>query len=77
MLKIPVIKGNINRALKQFKRKFRDTQVLKELRERKNYTKKSLKRRIEKDEAIRRLKKQQDDEQRTTRTKRRFQPNNS
>ena len=62
MLKIPVIKGNINRALKQFKRKFRDTQVLKELRERKNYTKKSLKRRMEKDEAIRKLKKQQDDE---------------
>ena len=62
MLKIPVIKGNINRALKQFKRKFRDTQVLKELRERKNYTKKSLKRRIEKDEAIRRHKKQRDDE---------------
>ena len=62
MLKIPVIKGNINKALKQFKRKFRDTQVLKELRERKNYTKKSLKRRIEKNEAIRKLKKQQDDE---------------
>ena len=62
MLKIPVIKGNINRALKQFKRKFRDTQVLRELRERKNYIKKSLKRRIEKDEAIRKLKKQQDDE---------------
>ena len=62
MLKIPVVKGNINRALKQFKRKFRDTQVLRELRERKNYIKKSLKRRIEKDEAIRKLKKQQDDE---------------
>ena len=62
MLKIPVVKGNLNRALKQFKKKFRDTKVLKELRERKNYTKKSLKRRIEKDEAIRRLKKQQDDE---------------
>tara|TARA_B100001063_G_C16299342_1_gene327623 strand:- start:330 stop:518 length:189 start_codon:yes stop_codon:yes gene_type:complete len=62
MLKIPVIKGNLNKALKQFKKKFRDTQVLKELRERKNYTKKSLKRRIEKDEAIRRHKKQQDDE---------------
>ena len=62
MLKIPVVKGNLNRALKQCKRKFRDTKVLKELRERKNYTKKSLKRRIEKDEAIRRLKKQQDDE---------------
>ena len=62
MLKIPVVKGNLNRALKQFKKKFRDTQVLKELRERKNYTKKSLKRRIEKDEAIRRHKRQQDDE---------------
>ena len=62
MLKIPVIKGNLNRALKQFKKKFRDTQVLKELRERKNYTKKSLKKRIEKNEAIRKLKKQQDDE---------------
>ena len=62
MLKIPVVKGNLNRALKQFKRKFRDTQVLKELRERKHYTKKSLKRKIEKENAIRRLKKQQDDE---------------
>ena len=44
MLKVPVIKGNINRALKQFKRKFRDTKVLKELRERQYYTKPSLKR---------------------------------
>jgi len=62
MLNIPVIKGNINKALKQFKRKFRDTQVLRELRERKNYTKKSLKKRVQKEEAIRKLKKQQDDE---------------
>ena len=62
MLRVKVQKGNINRAIKQFKRKFRDTQVLKELRERKNYTKKSLKRKIEKENAIRRLKKQQDDE---------------
>ena len=62
MLKIPVIKGNLNRALKQFKKKFRDTQVLKELRERKNYTKPSAKKRVQKDEAIRKLKKQQDDE---------------
>jgi small subunit ribosomal protein S21 len=61
MLKVPVIKGNINRALKQFKRKFRDTQVLRELRERKNYTKKSLKRKIQKEEAIRKLKKQDDE----------------
>ena len=57
MLKIPVIKGDINKALKQFKRKFRDTQVLKELRERKQYIKPSLKKRIEKDEAIRKHKK--------------------
>ena len=69
MLIIKVQKGNINRALKQFKRKFRNTQVLKELRERKNYTKPSLKKRIQKNEAIKKLKKQQDDEQRTTRFK--------
>jgi len=62
MLKIPVVKGNLNKALKQFKRKFKDTQVLKEIRERKNYTKPSAKKRVQKDEAIRKLKKQQDDE---------------
>tara|TARA_R100000426_G_C4735322_1_gene77395 strand:+ start:43 stop:231 length:189 start_codon:yes stop_codon:yes gene_type:complete len=62
MLIIPVKKGNINRALKQFKRKFRDTKVIKELREKQYYTKPSKKRRVEKDDAIRRLKKQQDDE---------------
>ena len=62
MLIIKVQKGNINRALKQFKRKFRNTQVLKELRERQYYTKPSKKRRVEKDEAIRKHKKQQDDE---------------
>ena len=62
MLRIPVVKGNLNKALKQFKRKFKDTQVLKELRERKNYTKPSTKKRVQKDEAIRKLKKQQDDE---------------
>ena len=61
MLRIPVVKGNLNRALKQFKKKFRDTKVLKELRERKYYTKPSLKRRREKDEAIRKLKKQDDE----------------
>jgi len=62
MLVIKVQKGNINRALKQFKRKFRDTKMIKELREREYYTKPSLKRRREKDEAIRRHKKQQNDE---------------
>ena len=62
MLKVPVVKGNLNKALKIFKKKFRNTQVLKELRERQCYTKKSLKRRIEKDKAIRKLKNNQNDE---------------
>ena len=52
MLKIPVVKGNINRALKQFKKKFRDTMVLKELRDRKQHTKKSDLRRKKKEKAI-------------------------
>ncbi|MBC8396646.1 MAG: 30S ribosomal protein S21 [Flavobacteriales bacterium] len=62
MLIIPVVKDNINKALKQFKVKFKKTQVLKEFRERKNYIKTSAKKRVQKDEAIRKLKKQQDDE---------------
>lgn len=52
MLKIPVIKDNINRALKLFKRKFKQTGTLKEIRERKNYTKPSTKRRKQKEKAI-------------------------
>jgi|TARA_R110001592_G_scaffold1783_1_gene10592 small subunit ribosomal protein S21 len=62
MIIIPVVKGNINKALKQFKVKFKKTQVLKEVRERKNYIKTSAKKRVQKDEAIRKLKKQQEDE---------------
>tara|TARA_Y100001973_G_C5195744_1_gene334126 strand:- start:1326 stop:1520 length:195 start_codon:yes stop_codon:yes gene_type:complete len=46
MLKIKVRKGEkIDQALKRLKRKFRDTQVLKQLRERQHFTKPSLKRR--------------------------------
>ena len=52
MLIIPVQKGNINRALKFFKRKFKQTGILKEVRERKNYTKPSTKRRKQKEKAI-------------------------
>ena len=61
MLKVPVVKGNLNKALKIFKKKFRNTQVLKELRERQYYTKKSLKNRIKKDKAIRKLKQQENE----------------
>ena len=63
MLKIPVIKGNLNRALKQFKKKFRDTQVLKEIRERKNYTKPSIKRRKQKEKAILKRKYQENNDE--------------
>ena len=52
MLKVPVIKGNLNKALKIFKKKFKSTKVLKELRERQSYTKKSRKRKLIKDKAI-------------------------
>ena len=52
MLKVPVVKNNLNKALKLFKRKFKNTGVLKELRERQQYIKKSRKRKLIKDKAI-------------------------
>ena len=56
MLRVPVKKGNLQKALKIFKKKFRDTKVLKELREREYFVKPSLKRKLIKDKAIRKLK---------------------
>ena len=61
MLKIEEKTGNLNKALKIFKKKFRDTKVLKELRERQYYTIRSLKRSVEKDKAIRKLKQQENE----------------
>ena len=52
MLIIPVIKGNVEKALKQFKRKFKQTGALKEIRERKQFTKKSIKRKLAKEKSI-------------------------
>ena len=52
MLVIPVIKGNVEKALKQFKRKFKQTGKLKEVRERKYYTNPSTKRKLSKETAI-------------------------
>ena len=52
MLIIPVMKGNIDRALKVFKRKFKQTGTLKELRERKQFIKPSIKRKLAKEKAI-------------------------
>ena len=63
MLKIPVIKGNINKALKQFKRKFKQTGVLKEVRERKNYIKPSAKKRKQKEKAILKRKYKEDNDE--------------
>ena len=56
MLKVPVIKGNLNKALKIFKKKFKSTGMIKELRERQQFTKKSTKRRLIKDKAVHRQK---------------------
>lgn len=48
MLQIPVKEGeSIERALKKYKKKFEKTGVLKQLRERKQYIKKSVLRRQE------------------------------
>ena len=52
MLRVPVIKNNLNKALKIFKKKFKSTKVLKELRERQSYIKKSKKKKLKKDKAI-------------------------
>jgi len=52
MLKIPVVKNNLNKALKIFKKKFKKSGILKELRERQQYTKNSTKKRKQKDKAI-------------------------
>ena len=52
MLIIPVLKGNVEKALKLFKRKFKQTGTLKEVRERKYHTKKSTKRKLAKEKAL-------------------------
>ena len=52
MLIIPVKEGeNIDRALKRYKRKTRNTKLLNHLRENKQYTKKSVKRRKQMEKA--------------------------
>ena len=48
MLRIVVKEGeNIERALKRYKRKFRDVKVLQQLRERKQFTKPSVAKRAQ------------------------------
>jgi len=53
MIIIPIKEGeNIERALKRFKRKFKEVGVIEELRERQKYTKPSIKRREELKKAV-------------------------
>lgn len=53
MIIVPIKEGeNIERALKKFKRKFEKTGIVRELRNRKTFVKKSVKRRDEIKKAI-------------------------
>ena len=63
MLIIPVMKGNIDRALKVFKRKFKQTGTLKELRKRKYFSKKSTKRKLIKEKAVLKQKYKEENEE--------------
>mgnify|MGYP000730912219 FL=1 len=63
MLKIPVVKDNINKALKQFKRKFKQTGILKKVRDKKSYTKPTTKRKLAKEKAILKQKYKEDNDE--------------
>ena len=62
MLKVEVVKGNIEKALKKLKRKVRDTKQTQKLREGKTYIKPSVLKREEKSEAIYKENKSRDGE---------------
>ena len=57
------VKDTIERSLKKFKRKFDNTKVLRELRNRQSYTKKSVQRRDEVKKAIYLEKKKKQEEE--------------
>jgi len=52
MLIVPVVKDNIDRAIKAFRYKLKRTQVIKKLREKRYYIKKNQKRRDKMEKAI-------------------------
>ena len=56
MLIVSVKNGNIDWALKDYKRKVQSTKQIEELRERKNFTKPSVRKRLQKEETIRKNK---------------------
>ena len=56
MLIINIKGGNVESALKQYKKKVQSTKQIEELRERKNFTKPSVKKRLELEETKRKNK---------------------
>ena len=56
MLIVNVKGGNIEWALKEYKRKVQSTKQIEELRDRKNFTKPSIRKRLQKEETIRKNK---------------------
>jgi small subunit ribosomal protein S21 len=56
MLIVSVKGGNIEWALKDYKRKVQSTKQIEELRERKNFTKPSKRKRLQREETIRKNK---------------------
>jgi len=53
MLIVNIKNGNIEGALKEYKRKVQSTKQIEELRERKEFVKKSVKNRLQREETIR------------------------
>lgn len=53
MLIVNIKNGNIEGALKEYKRKVQSTKQIEQLRERKEFVKKSVKNRLQKEETIR------------------------
>ncbi len=53
MLIVDVKNGNIELALKQYKRKVQNTKQIEELRERQTFVKPSVKKRLQKEDTIR------------------------
>ena len=56
MLIVSVKNGNIEWALKEYKRKVQSTKQIEELRDRKNFTKPSKRKRLQKEETMRKNK---------------------
>ncbi len=56
MLIVSVKNGNIEWALKEYKKKVQSTKQIEELRDRKNFTKPSVRKRLQREETIRKNK---------------------